>query len=180
MQTKTLLIVASLAAVAAGCGSSNPPAGAGRSPSSPVDAAYKYARCMRGHGVPDFPDPRVSSSPGHTSIAMMAPASAVASPQFKSAQRACRGILPGPGSFARSDQLAHKAQFLAFARCIRAHGVSGFPDPNSQGQITREMLSAAGIDVHSQVVQRAAFSCVGVTHGAITAADIRAAVSGPH
>lgn len=180
MQTKTPLIIASLAVLAAGCGSANPRASAGHSPSSPVGAAYKYARCMREHGVPDFPDPRVSSSPGHTSIAMMAPAPAVASPRFKSAQRACRGIMPGPGNLARSDQLARKPEFLAFARCVRARGVSGFPDPNSQGQITREMLSAAGIDVHSPVVIRAALECVGVTHGTITPADIRAAVNGPH
>ena len=180
MRLTTPLIIAGLAASAVGCGSANPPAGANRSPASPAEAAFSYARCMRGHGVPTFPNPRVSSSPGRTSIAVMAPASAVASPRFKSAQRACQGILPGPGSTGGSDQLAHKAAFLAFARCLRAHGVSGFPDPNAQGQITREMLSAAGIDVRSPVVQRAAFGCVGVTHGVITPADVRAAVTGPH
>jgi hypothetical protein len=135
---------------------------------------------MHTHGVPSFPDPKVSSSPGHTSIAMMAPASVVASPRFKSAERACQGIMPGPGSSGGSDQLAHKSAFLAFARCMRARGISSFPDPTAQGQITREMLSAAGIDFHSRVVQRAAFSCAGVTHGVITPADIRAVVSGPH
>jgi hypothetical protein len=88
--------------------------------------------------------------------------------------------MPGPGSSGGSDQLANKPAFLAFAHCMRAHGVSGFPDPTAQGQITRQMLSAAGVDLHSPVVQRAAFDCVGVTHGAITAADVRAAVSGPH
>jgi hypothetical protein len=180
MQVKTPLIIASLALLAAACGSSDPPASGDGSHSSPADAAFKYARCIREHGVPDFPDPQVSSSPGQTSIRQMVPGSVVASPQFKSAQRACRGIMPGPGNLARSDQLAHKAEFLAFARCVRAHGVSGFPDPNSQGQITREMLSAAGVDVRSQVVQRAALACVSVTHGAITPADIRAAVNGPH
>ena len=180
MPIRTPLIIATLAGLAVGCGSSNPPAGRVGSSGSPVDAAYRYARCMRGHGVADFPDPKVSVSPGRTSIAVMAPASSVASPRFKSAQRACQGILPGPGNQARSDQLTRKPVFLAFAHCMRGHGISAFPDPTAQGQITPGMLSTAGIDLHSPVVQRAAFSCVGVTHGAITPAEIRAAVSGPH
>jgi hypothetical protein len=180
MRIKTPLFIASVAALAAGCGSSNPPASAGRSSGSPADAAYKYARCIREHGVPGFPDPQVSSSPGETSVAQMLPKSVASSPRFKSAQRACRGIVPGPGSQGSSDQLAHKSEFLAFARCVRAHGVSGFPDPNSRGQITPQMLSSAGVDFHSQAFLPGAIKCVGVTHGAITPADIRAAASGPH
>jgi hypothetical protein len=184
MRAKKTLVIAGLAATAAtvaGCGSANPTATTGgQPPGSPTAAAFKYAECIRNHGVAGFPDPQVSSSPGRVSIAIMAPASLAASRQFKSAQRACRGILPVPGNTGRSNQLASKPEFLAFARCLRVHGVSDFPDPNPQGQITQGMLRAAGIDLHSQVFLRAAMNCVGVTHGAITPADVRAAVSGPH
>jgi hypothetical protein len=134
---------------------------------------------MRSHGVTSFPDPRVSVSPGRTTVAVMAPQSAVASPQFKSAERACRWILAA-GSAAHSDDLAKKPALLAFARCMRARGISEFPDPNRQGQITREMLSTAGIDLHSHPLLRAALACVRVTHGAITAAQVEAAVSARH
>jgi hypothetical protein len=180
MNTTRALTLASVALIAAGCGSSKPPASAGRGANGPAAAAYKYARCMRGHGVASFPDPRVSVSPGRTTVAVMAPQSAVASPRFKTAERACQKILGAPGSQGRSDQLAHKPALLAFAHCMRARGISDFPDPNPQGQITREMLSAAGVDLHSHVLLRAALACVRVTHGAVTAAQVEAAVSNPH
>jgi hypothetical protein len=110
----------------------------------------------------------------------MAPQSAVGSPHFKAAQRACQKILGPPGSLQRSDQLARKPALLAFARCMRSRGVSEFPDPNAQGQISRTMLSAAGVNFHSPQLVRAALACVRVTHGVITAAQVEAAVSGPH
>jgi hypothetical protein len=69
---------------------------------------------------------------------------------------------------------------LAFARCLRRHGLARFPDPNSQGQITRQMISAAGIDLHQPAVLSAAKACVGVTHGVITQADVDRAINGPH
>jgi hypothetical protein len=135
---------------------------------------------MRSHGITSFPDPRVTVSAGSTQVAVMAPQSAVASPKFKSAQRACGGILSVPVSSGRTDQLAKKRALLAIARCIRARGLSNFPDPNPQGQITRAMLSAAGIDLRSPLLLRAGLACVRVTHGVITAAMVEAAVSGPH
>lgn len=181
MNTTRALTLASVALIAVGCGSSKPPAGTGQNGSGgPAAAAYRYASCMRSHGVTNFPDPRVSVSPGRVSVAVMAPQSAVALPHFKSAERVCQGILPGPGSSSRSDQLAKKRALLAFARCMRARGMSEFPDPNPQGQITPGMLSAAGVNLHSPVLLRAALACVRVTHGAITAAQVESAVSGPH
>jgi hypothetical protein len=39
---------------------------------------------------------------------------------------------------------------------------------------------AAGVDIHSRQFLDAATSCVGVTHGEITAAQIRAGVNGTH
>lgn len=179
MINSRVLIVPSVALIAVGCGSSKPSATAGHSTGGPAASAYRYAQCMRSHGVTNFPDPRVSVSPGRVAVAVMAPKSAVDRPQFNGAQRACRGILPGPGQ-ARSDQLAQKPALLAFARCMRAHSVSGFPDPDPQGRITPAMLAAGGVDLHSHQVFHAAMGCVGVTHGVITAAQVQAAVSGAH
>jgi hypothetical protein len=42
------------------------------------------------------------------------------------------------------------------------------------------MLSAAGVDLRSQQMFHDAMSCVGVTHGVITPAQVQAAVSGAH
>lgn len=183
MNVSKPLVVASLALLGAGCGSAGPSSRSSTGQSSsdnPAAAAFKYADCMRSHGVSGFPDPRVSSSPGHVSIAMVAPASLAGSRHFKSAQRACQGIMPSPGNAVRSDQPQRRQALLALARCLRAHGVSDFPDPNPQGQITSEMLSAARVDFRSHFFLQAALGCVGVTHGVITAAQIEAAISGPH
>ena len=176
------LIVATMALLGAGCGSGSPPSSTNQTSSNnPGAAAFKYANCIREHGVTGFPDPRVHVNGNSVSVTQGLPPSATASPHFKSAQRACRGIAPDPGNASSSDrQPQHRQALLAFARCMRAHGVSDFPDPNAQGQITPTMLSAAGVDLRSHEFLRAALSCVSVTHGAITAGQIQAAVSGPH
>lgn len=174
-----LSVVLLLPAVA-GCGSAGPTSGSDRAGArTSNDAPFRYAQCIRSHGVPSFPDPVVTSSPGQTSVRQMVPASAGLSPKFEAAQKACRGILPTPG--ARSDhQGPGAAILLAFAKCLRSHGISTFPDPGPQGQITRQMLATAGVNLRTPVFLDAARACIGVTHGAITPADIRAAISGPH
>jgi hypothetical protein len=136
---------------------------------------------MRNHGVTGFPDPQVTTTPGGgaVKIATMAPASSRNAPAFRSAQTACRGILPAQGSGLERHGPS-KQVFLAFARCLRAHGISNFPDPNAQGQLTLDMISAAGVDVHAPSLLTAARACVGVTHGQITMAAVERAINGPH
>lgn len=108
------------------------------------------------------------------------PASAAASPKFKSAQHACRGIIPAPGNTPTPVQPGQKAAYLAFARCMRDRGFSEFPDPNAQGKITPAMLSTAGVDLRSRRFIHDALGCVSVTHGFITAADVQGVGSGAH
>jgi hypothetical protein len=50
----------------------------------------RFARCMRTHGVPSFPDP---TSRGIALSSAVDPSS----PQFQSAQQACKSLLPGLG-----------------------------------------------------------------------------------
>ncbi|HET8979620.1 MAG TPA: hypothetical protein VFN87_15770 [Solirubrobacteraceae bacterium] len=169
-----------LGAGAAGCGSQSPTSTANQSAKSPVAMAYAYSRCMRANGVPNFPDPKVSSSPGQMSIKLAVSVQESDSPKFGSAQKACQHLAPGPQTASPAQRRAQAQAFLAFARCLRSHGLSRFPDPNSQGQITRQMISAAGIDLHQPAVLAAAKACVSVTHGVITKADVERAVNGPH
>lgn len=178
-----VLATAAVTALCAGCGSSpaHVPA-AGATTAGPGAQAFAYARCMRRHGVADFPDPKVTTSPGGGSvrIAMMAPANVGNSPAFTTADTACRGILPAPGS-AQPDHTGPSQQVvLAFARCLRRHGMAGFPDPTAQGRLTPQMISAAGVDVRSRQFLSAGKACVGVTHGQITVAEVEALASGRH
>lgn len=174
----TALTVA-VGALAAGCGSNSPPAATQGASQGPAAQAYAFSRCMRDHGVPNFPDPKVSVTPTQTRIAQVAPQSLVASPAFKGAQKACAPLQPGPGGpgGGSSHGGPGKQVLLAFARCLRAHGLTNFPDPNSQGQITGQMITAAGIDLHAPAILTIARSCVGVTHGAITMAMVARAIS---
>jgi hypothetical protein len=54
----------------------------------------KFAQCMRSHGVPDFPDPKVSTSGGGISVQIGGPGIGD-SAKFSSARAACQSYLPG-------------------------------------------------------------------------------------
>lgn len=175
----------------AGCGSQSPQNTASQSGSNGLvsgassasaasGAPFQYARCMRSHGVPSFPDPQVSTTAGSTSVRQVVPASVGGSPKFKTAQKACQGLEPGPTSSSSSHQGPGGAVLLAFVRCLRSHGLSGFPDPDRNGQISPQAISAAGINLQGPAFLSAGRACTGVTHGAITPADVVAAASGRH
>jgi hypothetical protein len=102
-----------------------------------------FSQCMRSHGLPNFPDP---SSGGGIKIT---PGSGInlASPAFKAAQSACRKLMPGGGPGGHGPPSAQaKAQMLAISKCMRAHGLTGFPDPT-----TTPPASPSG---YSQVIGR--------------------------
>jgi hypothetical protein len=126
--------VLALAGLAAGCGGSNKPGAAGST--GGVYARFvAYARCMRSHGIPDFPDP--SPSPGG-GVAFQMNGGAGSdldkrNPRFVTAEQDCRALLPGAGQSPPPLSPQKIAAEVRWARCMRAHGLPGFPDPNSQG-----------------------------------------------
>jgi len=96
---------------------------------------------------------------------------------FISAQNACRSIMPAQGNGGSSDHGPGKHVLLAFGICLRAHGVTGFPDPDASGQLSIEMIKAAGVDIHTRRFLDTAKACVGVTPGAITVAQLQTAIN---
>ncbi len=78
---------------------------------------------MRSHGVPEFPDPAAGGG------IKLTPGSGIdpRSPAFQSAQLSCKKDLPGGGPPPVTE--TQKRQALAFAECMRTHGVPDFPDP---------------------------------------------------
>jgi hypothetical protein len=131
---------------------------------------------MRSHGVPAFPDPTTRAF----KFALNPSSGNARSPSFRSAVTACRHLLPdgGPPSESPARRQARIVAGLAFARCLRTHGFPNFPDPTSSGELTPEMVTQAGIDIHQPAAIQAADACVGVTHGFLTKADIARAVNG--
>jgi hypothetical protein len=114
----------------AGCGGSSPSPTGGTSTSasaaSAVESGVAFARCIRSHGVPNFPDPKVSGQ----KVRLGSP-STVQSPAFQSAAHSCQRVLPkGPPSSEPPSPQA-QARMLEVSACMRKHGISGFPDPST-------------------------------------------------
>lgn len=180
--------VVTAAAVAACGGSSSPPTSttgqttaASNAPSKNLgQAAFKFSACMRSHGVTNFPDPQVQQQRNRVSVIVDLPPGLKGAPAFRSAQKACNHYMPAPGPHPQSAAaLAREKQAaLAFARCVRDRGFPKFPDPTAQGQLTSQMVTNAGIDLHQPALLHAGLACVSVTHGLLTPADIRRAVNG--
>jgi len=154
--------VAALAGAAwllAACGSPSP--GATGSPA--LHRALAYAQCMRTHGEPDWPDPASNGAFSAGQIDLNAPA-------FATASNACQQ-LAGSASFqlseAQEQQILNAA--LRAARCMRAHGITAYPDPglqdieaNAANIGWRTSLAGTGItraEVESPFFQAASKAC---------------------
>jgi len=89
-----------------------------------VREVVEFARCIRSHGVLNFPDP--ASPPG--AARAFKESGAMSSPEFQAAARACAKYAPPttpPPQITTHDQ----ADYLKATACMRNHGVVGFPDP---------------------------------------------------
>ena len=114
--------------------------------------ALAFSRCMRAHGVANFPDPQRTAG-GGVSLQVQGSAN---SPTFRSAQSACRTLLPNHG-IASSLTPQQRQQALAFSRCVRAHGVPNFPDPTFSGGGVR--VQGPGLDKNNPQLQAAVRAC---------------------
>jgi hypothetical protein len=86
----------------------------------------KFAHCMRSHGVGDFPEP---SSNGTITVG----GSVSESPQFQAADQTCHTLLPNGGVPTAAQRTQGLDQLLKVSVCMRAHGISDFPDPTANG-----------------------------------------------
>jgi len=120
--------IASIAVLAAGCGSSSPASPNAASAASFTAAAFKYSSCMRNHGLSSFPDPTMTDHNGQQVAYLTATIPINPSPAFKSAQNACRGILPTPIN-ASAAQLAQQQQARGstYSRSRNAFAVTASP-----------------------------------------------------
>ena len=147
-----------LAVVAAGCGGGSPSPGSsgGGGPSSVLARFDAYASCMRRHGIQDFPDPTTSPGGGVAFQIDGGPGSDLGreNPRFVAAGKACRGLLPGGGRAPAPLSAQRIAAEVTWARCMRAHGLPGFPDPDSQGA-----FDSGRFDETSPAFQTASTAC---------------------
>jgi hypothetical protein len=125
--------------------------------------AVRYAACIRSHGLPSFPDPQQISQGGHQAIRIQTPD--LHSLQAQTAEKACNGFLPSGFSSNPAQNAGQMTHLLAFARCMRSHGVPSFPDPTSTGSFP---TSIKRIDRLTPVFRSAVNTCLPVAAGAIS------------
>jgi len=103
--------------------------------SSHAPSLLAYSSCMRSHGVPNFPDP--SGSGEIPKQGVISAESAVSTSQTDSAQNLCAHLLPAGGSLSgRATQpitVQDQQYYLNAVACMRAHGITDFPDPVFSG-----------------------------------------------
>jgi hypothetical protein len=94
------------------------------SPSGTASASpLAFSRCMRSHGVPNFPDPDSSGA-----LPKVVPQQlGVSSSEFEAAQNACASLLQPSDA----QVLETLSGMRDFARCMRSHGVPDWPDPTT-------------------------------------------------
>jgi hypothetical protein len=153
MATGRLLAPFAVCAIAlAACGSSSKHSSSG----SAGTQALKYADCMRANGTPNFPDPSSNGALPNPTF-----------PALRAAEKACAqpvGLhLGGPAAPTAAELRAARA----FARCMRAHGLSQFPDPLTiygpgftlgRGEYFPP-IGTSGTEVQSPAFIRAAKAC---------------------
>jgi hypothetical protein len=171
--------VAAVALLAAGCGGSGSPGvasvGSSTTTTTSQTGLLAYSRCMRSHGVPSFPDPGGKGGIPKSQVV----AAAQSNPhKFDAADAACHYLAPSGLAAPESPQQKQRqlADELSFAKCMRTRGVSRFPDPTAQGQLTVAMVEAQGIDVRSPAVLRIVQKCLPASHGALTMAKVNEAL----
>lgn len=139
-----VIATSSLALLTAACGNSKSPAvahvGTGTTQSSTTsagssserstyDQAVTYAKCIRMHGVPLWPNPERG---GVFDKSKLTPRQlGVSTLRSGTAERACKNLLPRYSSAQQSHVLT---QALRFSQCMRAHGATSFPTQKATAQ----------------------------------------------
>ena len=194
MRCRRPLILTSAAAVsafsllAAGCGGGGSPGTAGvassttaatTAPSTTVRngdlaGALAFARCMRSHGIPNWPDPTSDGGFDKSKLRQLG----LSVTRVRAIEtRACNYTFENGGSVPQQTDQQRLADELSFAGCMRSHGMTRFPDPTAQGELTLAMVRAHGIDLHSPAVLRVVQACLPASHGLLTPAKVRAALN---
>ena len=151
--------MAAAALLAAACGGSPSSTGSGGSPNAGRSAnsqAVAYSRCVRAHGVPDFPDPDSNGQiPKEAAVSALRE---VGDSRAKAATYACRNLNPaGQGSPTLTAQ--EQQDYLKAAACMRSHGITSFPDPTFPGGRANLPTIPSSIDTKSRQFTQAAQTC---------------------
>jgi hypothetical protein len=120
--------------------------------------ALATARCVRAHGVPDFPDP---NSHGLLTLARKGPLAR----KENTAMGICAHLLSHPRAPLMIVGRISPRTLLRFSDCMRANGLPGYPDLGSGMKVA---TYATYIRAHLPEVRRATLACSGLLPHAAT------------
>jgi len=117
-----------------------------------------FARCLRAHGVPNYPDPNASGQEPPNSKQL------IFSLRGQAAVAACSSWSNRIHNDVAAQNQAVMGEYVRFAQCMRAHGLPNFPDPVYAEWRVEFVLSASqdGFDAHSPGVLAKARQCESV------------------
>jgi hypothetical protein len=153
-----VITVMAAALLAAACSGSPSSTGSGGSPTAGGSANSQlvaYSRCVRSHGIPDFPDPASGDIPKETAQQL-----GVSDSVLRAATGACADLWPYQAR-TQAQQRQQLTDDLKFAQCMRSHGVPNFPDPTSSDGRVEFVISVSrdGFDPHSPQILAKARGC---------------------
>jgi hypothetical protein len=159
---RVITVLAAVGVLATACSHSSSGPGVASGPSSPSEngsssgspasaGPLALARCMRAHGVHDFPDPDSSGNFDLSGGGDLNPDY----PAYQAAAQACGSSGGGKVTSHLSPQQI--AATVQFAQCMRNHGITSYPDPDSSGNIPG--IRHYGIDSNSSQFQAAENAC---------------------
>lgn len=152
---------AALAVVAAGCGGGSSSGLGSASPSittttsTAQNGALAFARCMRSHGIPGWPDPTSDGGFDKSKLRQLR----ITVPQVRSLEEGpCNHLLNGGPSSGYTITPADRIDYLKGAACMRRHGFPSFPDPTF-GNNTVTFTTPPGINPNSARARSAVAIC---------------------
>jgi hypothetical protein len=160
-----LIAVMAVAAPLTACGGPSSPS-SGASPNAGAAtstvSALSFARCVRAHGVSNFPDPDSSGTFSEQVLSQLG----VSQSRLRAAMAPCGNLdFSGQGTISTQDQ----QDYLRAAACMRSHGITNFPDPIfSNGNVSYP--TPTPLDTGSTQYIQAAQTCTklipaGLPHG---------------
>ncbi len=148
--TAALTLLTACSGSPSSAGSGSPKAGGpANSPSANSQRTLAFARCVRAHGVPKYPDPDSKGQVVKATTQQLG----VSDSQLQAALTACQHLLPNTGNVDDNPAALHRwwSQMQRFAQCMHASGVPNWPGPTAYPQDPARPtfnLHAAGIGFH--------------------------------
>ena len=160
--------VAGATLLAAACGGSSTQTHT-FAPRATYAQALAFAKCMRSNGVPQFPAPDAQGNFNNTQIEALQNNNS----QADNALHQCRSVLPNAGTGLTVEQIQEIQQqnlrnAVKAAHCMRARGITNFPDPAGTTQASGvnwqpviSAIQAGGLSLNTPSYQAAFMACNG-------------------